>query len=105
MKIHLLRTLPLLLLLGLLVSHVGAIQSPEALTPTSAEACAAAETLGTLEFPVQPFFVADLANSGTCSPCTSHFDCSVPCGGFGACIADFGLECGSDREQVYCFCN
>ena len=105
MKIHFLRTLPLLLLLGLVVAHVGATQSPEDLVLPTVEACASSDTAVDLEFPVQPSFLTDLANGGTCTSCSSHAECFAACSGLGSCIADLGLQCGLNRNTFYCFCD
>ncbi len=55
-----------------------------------------------LEFPLTPDFAA--TEGGTCTPCSNHAQCAVACGGAGACLRDFGGECGGFPTDKYCFC-
>lgn len=57
-----------------------------------------------VEFPVQPEFVSVAAEGGTCTSCSTSSQCTVACGGFGACLRDLGLECGNHPQDKYCFC-
>ena len=41
---------------------------------------------------------------GNCTLCTTHQDCSGPCGGFGACVRDFGHLCDVDWFTKVCAC-
>ncbi len=40
----------------------------------------------------------------SCVSCTSHSQCNAVCGGFGVCLRDLGLVCGSFPFDKYCFC-
>ena len=55
-----------------------------------------------LDFPLIPAF--GVTEGGTCTPCTSHGQCAVACGGAGACLRDLGGQCGGSTQDKYCFC-
>lgn len=98
-------------------------QPPSATTQTAASPAASDDTRSdasevlsntVIRMPIHDLATAGATASGVaqqgveaganCVSCSSHADCTAVCGGFGACLRDLGLSCGSFPTDKYCFC-